>query len=95
MKRTFALFLCAVAVATFAVSSAPAQVNVSLNLEFNNLLDPSQGGSWTLVAKTDTAGSLGIVGLVTRFLNMPPSGTVDPNIGHDILGGLLDRKSVG
>ncbi len=91
MKRCLVLSLCAVALAAFGISSAQAVVNVALNLRYTDPADPSLGGTWTLVAKTDTASSTGITGLVVRFAGgtMPAAGTVNGSIGHDINGGAL------
>ncbi len=91
MKRFIAWSLVAVALTALATPSAYADVDISLNIVFNDFLDPNQGGSWSLVAKTDTPDSDGIVALTSRFGlgTIPAAGTVNPNIGHDILGGNL------
>jgi len=90
MKRRLVLSLCAVALTAFGMSSAQADVDVSLNLRYTDPADPSEGGTWTLVAKTDSPG---IAGLVVRFVGdtMPAAGTIDnaATIGHDINGGAL------
>jgi hypothetical protein len=89
MKRILNLTLSVLVLGTIAMASARADVDVSLNVVPNNFSDYSQGGSWTLVAKTDTTDSDGIVSLFSRFLDIPAAGTVDPDIGHDINGGVL------
>jgi hypothetical protein len=91
MKRRLVLSLCAVALTAFGMSSAQAVVDVALNLRYTDPADPSEGGTWTLVAKTNTASSQGIVGLVVRFAasTMPAAGTVNGSIGHDINGEAL------
>ena len=89
MNRKLIATLCVLVFGTFASTSAHADVDVSLNIVPNDFSDASQGGTWTLVAKTDTVDSDGIVGLVTRFQDIPAAGTVNPNIGHDINGGDL------
>ncbi|MCH8840307.1 MAG: PEP-CTERM sorting domain-containing protein [Planctomycetes bacterium] len=94
MKRSVILSLFAVALAAIGMSAAQATVNVALNIVYTDPFDPSEGGDWTLVAKTDTALSQGIVGLVVRFTDIAddpnnPTGTAGPSIGHDILGGFL------
>jgi hypothetical protein len=90
MKRRLVLSLCAVALTAFGMSSAQADVDVALNLRYTDPADPSEGGDWTLVAKTDSPG---IAGLVVRFVGgtMPAAGTIDNavTIGHDINGGAL------
>ena len=91
MKRFIVCSLAAIALIALVAPTVRAEVDVSLNIVFNNPLDHSQGGSWSLVAKTDTPNSDGIVGLTSRFVEgtMPPSGTVASGIGHDINGGAL------
>lgn len=99
MKRCLVLSFCAVALTAFGISAVHADVDVALNLRYNDPADPSEGGTWQLVAKTDTAGSQGIVGLVWRL----PTASVDPNgpatvqsgIGHDINGGALKNAPFG
>ncbi len=95
MKRSFILSLCAVALAAITMSAAQATVDVALNLTYTQPADPSQGGTWSLVAKTDTALSNGIVGLSVRLTNMPAAGTVNASIGHEINGGLLQVGTFG
>lgn len=91
MKRFLALLSCAVVLTACLGSNSHAAVDVSFNIVYNNLGDPSLGGNWTLVSKTDTAGSNGIVSLVVRLLGIDPNdpASVHPDIGHDINGGLL------
>jgi hypothetical protein len=86
MKRSLILSLCAVVVAAIGMSTAQADVDVALNLRYTQPADPNQGGTWTLVAKGDSDG---LVGLVTRFTDLAAAGTVDGSIGHDINGGAL------
>ena len=87
MKRTITSTLLAVALIATASSPALADVDVSLNI----IPDGFGGGDWTLVAKTDTPDSAGIVALITRFIDgtIPAAGTVNPDIGHDLNGGTL------
>lgn len=86
MKRCLVMSLCAVALMALGINAARADVDVALNLRYTDPADPNDGGTWTLVAKSDTTSSQGIVGLAVRFDGgtMPASGTVDSNIGHDI-----------
>ncbi len=58
MKRGIILSLCAVALLAFAGTAAFATTDVALELTYTHPADPSQGGTWELVAKTDTAGGL-------------------------------------
>jgi hypothetical protein len=88
MKRSLILPLCAVALAAIGMSAAQADLNVALNLRYDNPADPNEGGTWTLVALGDP-NSDGLVGLVTRFTDLAAAGTVDGSIGHDINGGAL------
>jgi hypothetical protein len=89
MKRILNLTLCVLILGTLVMTSARADVDVSLNVFPNDFSDFSLGGSWSMVAKTDTIDSDGIVALVTRYENIPAAGTVNPNIGHDLNGGAL------
>lgn len=91
MKRNTILSILVAALLAAVSSSAVADVDVSLNVTPNDFSDLSQGGTWQLVAKTDTPDSDGIVGLTTRFIDgtIPAAGTVNPNVGHDIFGGTL------
>ena len=90
MKRRFVLSLCAVALTAFGISAVQADVDVALNLRYTDPADPGEGGTWTLVAKTDSPG---IAALVVRFVGgtMPAAGTISnaATIGHDINGGAL------
>ena len=83
------------ALTALGVTTGLADVDVALNLSYHDPIDPSEGGTWTLVAKTDTTGSTGITDLVVRLTNMPPSGTVHPGIGHDVNGGVLGIATIG
>lgn len=91
MKRSLIFSLCLALLASFGISSAQADVDVALNLNYTDPADPNAGGSWTLVAKTDTASSNGITSVVVRFGSgtIPAAGTVNGSIGHDINGGAL------
>jgi len=89
MKRGLVLTLCAVAMTAFCVTNASADVDVALNLNYIDPADPSEGGSWSLVAKIDTASTGGISALVVDVDNINADGVVNGSIGHNILGGLL------
>lgn len=95
MKRSIALALSAVGLATICTITATAEVHVSLNIRYTDPADVSEGGVWTLVAKTDTVGSNGISGLSTRFSDIPAAGVVHPSIGHDSVDGLLTVHMLG
>lgn len=58
MKRALVMSFCAVSVAAMISSAALAQVNVAVNLTYDDPNDTSAGGSWQLVAKTTDASSV-------------------------------------
>lgn len=59
MKRS--LIFCAIALVAITAHTASADVNVQLNLRYNDPADESAGGSWDLLAGTDNAS--GIAGI--------------------------------
>jgi len=60
MIRSY-LMCCAVACAVlFSSVATAANVDLSLNLEFNDPADQSSGGTWTAVAKADESGLAGV-----------------------------------
>ncbi len=83
--RSHGLLALAIVVSILPISTAQAaQVDVSLNLFYNNTSDPTSGGIWTLSAKTDEFGlnSLdvylqGIVGGDSNVLLRAPTGAVN------------------
>ena len=95
MKRSLILPLCAVVLAALGMSAAQATVNVALNLEYVDPWDPSEGGSWTLVAQSDDPNSTGITGLSVRFNDMPASGVINGSIGQAINSGDLQIGTFG
>jgi hypothetical protein len=81
MKRGLVFSLCALAVAVSA-SSASAQaptVSLSLNLRYTDPADPSEGGTWQLVAETNSAN--GIAGISAYISNINTAGMVYGNGG--------------
>lgn len=64
MKRTLVLSLCATALAIFSVGLADAAIDLQLNLFYNDPADPSEGGSWDLLAQTDSDGVVGLTALI-------------------------------
>lgn len=59
------IFVGAVAcVFIFSSCATAANVDLSLNLEFNDPFDQTSGGTWTAVAKADESGLAGIAFLV-------------------------------
>ena len=91
MNRNTALSFFMASTLVLSNTSADAEVHFSLNVVPNDVSDFSQGATWQMVARTDTPDSDGIVALVSFFDGgtLPLAGTVNPNIGHDILGGNL------
>jgi hypothetical protein len=73
MKRGLVFTLCALAAASAASSAmAQATVQLSLNLRYTDPADPSEGGKWWLVAKTDDAD--GIAAISAYFSNINTAG---------------------
>jgi hypothetical protein len=88
MKRGLVFSLCALAVAVSA-SSASAQaptVSLSLNLRYTDPADPSEGGTWQLVAETNSVN--GIAGISAYISNISDVGIVYGN-GTTITGATL------
>lgn len=65
MKHSLILSLCVACLAAFGISSAQAAIDVSLNLRYTDPADPSEGGTWTLVAVA--SGNDGIAGLAAHL----------------------------
>lgn len=79
MKRGLVLSLGAAVVAAMA-GTASAAVHVQLNLRYTNPNLPTGGGTWQLLAKTDTAGMNGIAGMkVTLGGNLGVTGNGLPS----------------
>jgi hypothetical protein len=64
---------CLVGFLAPTLSAPAAQIDVSLNLFYNNTGDPTSGGTWTLAAKTDESGLLSL----NVFLQGIASGPTD------------------
>lgn len=67
MKRS--LTFCAIALVAVLAQSASAQLNVQLNLRYDNPADESAGGTWELLAGSDGGGIAGLVALVDGINN--------------------------
>jgi len=80
MKRGLVFTLCTLAVASFA-SSAMAQANVqlSLNLRYTDPADPSEGGVWYLVAKTDDPDG---IAAISAYISNIAGGTANSSYGN-------------
>lgn len=75
MKRGLGISLAALALVvggSAANAALPvADINLSLNLRYTDPADPSEGGKWFLLAKTQTAGAnTGIAGLSVYLSNI-------------------------
>jgi hypothetical protein len=72
MKRGLVLSLSALALVVMGTSFAHAQANIqlSLNLRYTDPADPSEGGTWFLVAKTDDPE--GIAAISAYISNIVP-----------------------
>jgi hypothetical protein len=72
MKRGLVFTLCTLAVASLASTAAAQNVQLSLNLRYTDPADPSEGGKWFLVAKTDDAeGIAGISAYISNIAGGP------------------------
>jgi hypothetical protein len=72
MKRGLVFTLCALALA--ASTAQAANVNLSLNLRYTDPADPSEGGRWFLMAKTDS--TIGLAGVSAYIANIDTTGIV-------------------
>jgi len=68
MKRGLVFSLCALALAAYS-GQAQAAVNLSLNLRYNDPADPTEGGAFTLVAKTDNANGIAAINAYLSNIN--------------------------
>jgi len=84
MRKTRVLLLaaCAMALAASAQFATAAMVNLSMNVFPTNLANPNGGGTWRIVAKTDS--TQGICGISAYLNNVNTIGLdVENDIGHD------------
>jgi hypothetical protein len=72
MKRGLVLSLSALALAMGSSVAQAQNVQLSLNLRYTDPADPSEGGQWFLVAKTDDAD--GIAGISAYINNINTAG---------------------
>jgi hypothetical protein len=80
MKRSLLLSLFAVAIVAMTFGQAMAAITVQLNLRYNNPADGTSGGTWDLLAKTDSA--FGIAGVTAVVNNINLAGiTLNTGIG--------------
>lgn len=86
MKRGLVFSLCALAAVASAAAVQAQTVDLSLNLRYTNPANPSQGGTWYLVAKTsDVDGIAGISAYINGIdeagMNYGNTGAVDTRYG--------------
>jgi len=84
MKRGLVFSFCALPLAAYS-GQAQAAVNLSLNLRYNDPADPSEGGTFTLVAKTDNAN--GIAAINTYLSNINTAGLTFTAGNNQLSGG--------
>lgn len=94
MKRGLLLTLCAVALVASAntVQAQAPNVALSLNLRYTHPGVPSQGGTWQLVAETNS--TIGIAGISAYISNIGSTGVVYGN-GGAITATTLGALTVG
>jgi hypothetical protein len=84
--RLAPLFLAATALVAAPCTADAALVKISLNVFPTNVAQPNNGGSWRLVAKTDS--SIGIAAISAYLRNINIAGlAVEPDIGAILNGG--------
>jgi hypothetical protein len=82
------VLLAAAALSRVEGGAHAAQVNVSLNLFFQDVRNQSLGGTWTLVAKTDSMHGIAGIDFVMRNVDHGPGDiTLEPDIGAYLIGG--------
>jgi hypothetical protein len=94
MKSGLVFSLCALALAAYC-GQAQAAVNMSLNLHYTDPADPSEGGTFQLVAKTDSPN--GISALNAYLSNINTAGLVYGNgttITATTLGAITNTGAV-
>jgi hypothetical protein len=84
--RVLPLVACALALAASPQLATAAIVNLSMNVFPTNLANPNGGGTWRIVAKTDS--TQGIAGISAYLNNVNVAGLgVEPDIGSILNGG--------
>jgi hypothetical protein len=68
MKRGLVFSLCALALAAYC-GQAQAAVNMSLNLRYTDPADPTEGGTFQLVAKTDSPNGISALNAYLSNIN--------------------------
>jgi hypothetical protein len=84
MKRTWLLVAVLACGLGMPYMASAAQVDFSLNLEFNNPLDFSSGGTWTVVATSDERGIAAADLRLTNITFDSATGPLSPLIEYSI-----------
>lgn len=79
MKRGLVFTLCAAALVVGSSVAQAQNVQLSLNLRYTDPADPTEGGTWFLVAKTDDAE--GIAG-ISAYISNIATGTAGSTYGR-------------
>lgn len=90
MNRGLTLSLCAVALAAMSVSSAFAVVDISLNLRYTDPANPSEGGTFQLVAQTDDPNGIAAINALLQDVD---NGATDITMNAGI--GAIDPIDAG
>jgi len=69
MKRGLVFSLCALALAAYGSLAHAQTVGVSLNLHYNDPANPSEGGTFQLVAKVNTPGTTKGLSAVNAYIS--------------------------
>jgi hypothetical protein len=72
MKRGLVFTLCTLAALAASSATAQSTVDLSLNLRYTDPADPTEGGRWFLMAKTNS--TLGIAGISAYIANIDTAG---------------------
>jgi hypothetical protein len=75
IRRACSLAVCALAILFLASRASADVINLSLNVTYSNPSNPSSGGFWHVVAKTD---GFGLSGLQMYFTNIATASAAGP-----------------
>ncbi len=88
MKRGLVFSLCALALAAYGSSAIAQTLDVSLNLRYNDPADPTEGGTFTMVAKVNNPGTTKGIAAVNAYLsNINTTGLLYGAGGNSITNG--------
>jgi hypothetical protein len=85
MKRSLLTSFCAIAIVAMTISQSMAAITLSLNLRYTYPGNTALGGTWDLMAKTDSA--FGIAGVVAVLDNVNLSG-ITLNNAANLIGAI-------